>query len=68
FDFVRLGGVVFALAYVIFHAWRIGKKRVEIAELRTLPDAEIFKKMYRGSVVLAYFVRGVRSARELRLP
>ncbi len=66
-DFVRLKGGFLALIYVLFNFFRIIGKRKQVHRLRKVPDSEIFKKMYRGSIVFEYFVRGISRARDLKL-
>jgi len=66
-DFVRLKGSFLALIYVLFNFFRIIGKRKQVHRLRKVPDSEIFTKMYRGSIVFEYFVRGICRARDLKL-
>jgi len=66
-DFARLKGGFLALIYVLFNFFRIVGKRKQVHQLRKVPDSEIFKKMYRGSIVFEYFVRGIRKAGDLKL-
>lgn len=64
-DFVRLRAVFHALGYLIFHAKEIIVKRKQVQRIRKKDDFQIFHKMHRGSIVFAYFVKGVRSVEEL---
>ncbi|MFQ5706990.1 MAG: glycosyltransferase family 2 protein [bacterium] len=67
FDFVRVKAVCKALIYVAFSFFRIMTKRSQVQRLRKVADSDISKKMYRGSVAVDYFLRGVRRTQDLRL-
>lgn len=66
-DFARLKGGLLALIYVLINFFRIIRKRKQVHRLRKVPDSEIFKKMYRGSIAFEYFVRGISKAKDLKL-
>lgn len=59
-DTVRAKAVVSALIYVLVNRKAIKLKRKSVQILRQIPDARIFEKMYRGSIVFAYFIRRIR--------
>jgi len=42
----------------------LGRKRV--SKIRNVSEGELLHRMYRGSVALAYFLRGVQSVRQLK--
>ncbi len=56
-----LGG----LLWVFTHPLNILRRRREAQRFRTVSDGEVAAKMYRGSVVFQYFVKGVRTAVKL---
>ncbi len=64
-DWVRAKAVLAALFFVITNAKRICQRRKAAQGCRQLPDREIILKMYRGSIVWAYFVRGIRRFQDL---
>ncbi len=65
-DFDRLRGSLKALSYVIKNFFAIIRKRAGVQKIRRISDAEIFKKMYMGSIAYQYFVRGVRTVQDLK--
>lgn len=65
-DFIRLKAVVSSLGQVILNFPKIMRKRKQVQKLRNVSDSEVFKKMYRGSIVFDYFVRGVRRVSDLK--
>lgn len=66
-DFVRFAGVGRAFGYVAFNILEIISKRAQAQRIRKVPDSEIFRKLYRGSIVFDYFIRGIRRAQDLKL-
>ncbi|HEX9653109.1 MAG TPA: glycosyltransferase family 2 protein [bacterium] len=66
-DRLRAKAVVAALVFVAAHAKQIREKRRAVQSLRRIPDRRIFGKMYRGSILLAYFVRGIRRYQDLKI-
>lgn len=66
-DFVRLRAVFLAVPNVLFRIFTTARKRSQVRALRQLPDTRVFRKMYRGSVAIAYFIRGIRCVRDLNL-
>ncbi len=43
----------------------ISKSRKEIREFRKCPDRNIIKQFYKGSIALAYYLKGIRSIQQL---
>lgn len=67
FDFTRVRAVCAALGALVFNAPKIIKKRKDVHRIRKLSDADIFSKMYKGSIVLDYFFRGKKTVNQLKL-
>jgi len=65
-DFARFRAVMLAVPNVLFRIFTVARKRGHVQALRKLSDAELFQKMYRGSIAFAYFVRGIRRVRDLK--
>ena len=64
-DFKRAWAVFRAGAFVLMHSARIARKHREVQKIRRVSDKLIFSQMFRGSIVLNYFLRGVRRVRDL---
>jgi len=56
FDFSRAGAILKAHGWVLVHPRTIIRRRRLVKELRRVPDTEIMKKLYRGSVALGYYL------------
>ncbi len=56
-----LGG----LLWVVAHPLNILRRRRKAQRFRTVSDREVAAKMYSGSVVFQYFVKGIRTAANL---
>lgn len=59
---------VFAGLFGVLLRWRTvveGRKVVE--SIRSVPEEALLHRMYRGSVAMAYYVKGIRRARDLKL-
>ncbi|MFQ5752157.1 MAG: glycosyltransferase family 2 protein [bacterium] len=65
-DFIRIKAVCVALASVVVNFKKIMAKRVQVQLVRKIPDSQIFAKMYRGSIVFDYFIRGIRKVQDLK--
>ncbi|MFQ5602926.1 MAG: glycosyltransferase family 2 protein [bacterium] len=66
-DFVRLRAVTWALLYVFTHLPKILRKRPLVQKLRKCRDAQVRSLMYRRSIVVDYFVKGIRTVEKLKL-
>ncbi|MDP6779210.1 MAG: glycosyltransferase family 2 protein [Candidatus Latescibacteria bacterium] len=53
------------LLWVLTHPLEVLRRRREAQRSRAVPDAVISRQMYRGSIVYAYFIRGIRTASSL---
>ncbi len=53
------------LLWVLLHPVDILRRRREARRVRIVDDGEIERQLFKGSVVYHYFVRGVKTAREL---
>lgn len=51
-----------ALFYVASHLPSILVRRRRAQQVRKVPDRQILSRLYRGSIVFAYFIRGIRTA------
>lgn len=67
FDFTRVYAVCAALGSLVLKIPIIVEKHNRVLRIRKCRDAEIFAKMYRGSIVLDYFIRGKKTVNELKL-
>ena len=68
--FIRLDwrhplAAVAGIAWIASHPLDIGRRRREVQRRRTVPEGEVERRIYRGSVAYRYFVRGVRIVGEL---
>ncbi len=59
-DWVRVKAVAAASMHVILHVRLILRRRKRTQSLRKILDAKIFTRLYRGSIVWEYFIRGRR--------
>ncbi len=66
-DFVRGRAVALSFLTLIFRFPRVMVKRHAVQRSRTCSDAEVFKKMFRGSIVVAYFVKRRHTIKEMQL-
>ncbi|UCH63258.1 MAG: glycosyltransferase family 2 protein [Fidelibacterota bacterium] len=57
--------VVKAYFWLIFHPMMIFQKRREVQHLRKVDDKAVDALFYRGSVVLAYYLRGKKTFKEI---
>ncbi|HTY08989.1 MAG TPA: glycosyltransferase family 2 protein, partial [Candidatus Edwardsbacteria bacterium] len=57
--------IVQALRWMAGHPAAVWRKHRAVQALRRVPDSAIAATMHRGSIALAYFLRGARTAREL---
>jgi GT2 family glycosyltransferase len=64
-DFGRAGAVIAALGYLLTHPYTLWTQRRAAQSVRRAGDGKVMEKMYRGSIVWSYFVRGVRRAADL---
>ncbi|MCH9007741.1 glycosyltransferase family 2 protein [candidate division KSB1 bacterium] len=64
-DFVRVRAVLLAFVSVLFGLPKTLRKRADVQKTRRVSDAAIFSKMYRGSIVVDYFVRNIKRAQDL---
>ena len=64
-DFKRFNAATKGLWYVLMNFRQIKKKRQHVQKLRKLTDRQILRKMYRGSIVFEYFVKGIVSVEKL---
>ncbi len=64
-DFRRALAVLAAFGYLLTHPHRLWRQRRAAQAVRRVRDRDVMAKMYRGSVVWSYFVRGVRRACDL---
>lgn len=64
-DINRLVAATKALFHVCLHGRQALRKRGQIDRIRKVGDRELQKKLYCGSIVLDYFVKGVTRASEL---
>lgn len=64
-DLRHFGAVFKSLFWLIIHPFVIIKKRRLIRKVRIINDREILKKFYRGSIVFAHYIRGVKKYSDL---
>ena len=66
-DWRRAAAARFGVLWVILHPLAVLRRRTTAQNVRRVPDREVDNRMYRGSVVWAYFAKGKRRASELGL-
>ncbi len=64
-EFARFWGIKLAYLWLLSHPRLIARMRREVQQQRRLPDSAIERVLYPGSIVDAYFLRGVRRFSEL---
>ena len=64
-DLSHLTGIVRSLVWIIFHPISIFKKRRRFNELRKIKDKIIFKKLYKASIIISYFLKGKKTYSEI---
>ncbi len=64
-DFNHLGGIIQAHLWLLFHPHVIWRKRRMVQALREAPDQEILKHMFKGSIVLNYYLKGQKRYSDL---
>lgn len=67
FDFRQLKAIVVAVVYVFINLAKIAHKHANVKKIRKFSDTEICRKIYRGSIVLAYFLKKMRRAQDLKM-
>lgn len=65
-DWRHAAAVIKAFFWVLLHPLVIVKKRKRTKDIRKEKDKTILEKMYRGSVVFDYYLRGKRTYREIQ--
>ncbi len=58
--------IVIGLFGVLLNWKIVVRGRNQVSKIRRISEGELLHRMYRGSVALAYFLRGVRSIRQLK--
>ena len=56
---------VAGIFWIICHPFDVLRRRQVAQRVRRVPDREIFPKFFHGSIVYRYFVRGIKTVREL---
>jgi GT2 family glycosyltransferase len=64
-DWAHIGGIVQAHIWLIFHPHLIRRKRRQVKQVRRLKDRQVMAMMYRGSAVLAHYIGGRKTYREI---
>ena len=64
-DWARARAILLACGYVLLHWPTIVVKRRRISRIRKVDDRDLLRKLYRGSVVVDYFLRGKHTAAEV---
>ena len=64
-DWNHFTGIVRALLWIIFHPLTILKKRAKFKIIRVSEDKNIFKNLYKKSVVLDYFIKKIKTYSEI---
>lgn len=65
FDLNQLKAIFVSLMYVFINFGKIAKKRSQVQKMRKFSDSHVFKKMYRGSIVVVYFLKKIHRAQDL---
>ncbi len=61
----RSAAVMVGLGGVIAHFMTVLKGRMLVKSIRTFDDDKIFKKMYRGSIAIDYFIKKINTTKGL---
>jgi hypothetical protein len=64
-DFRHVFGILQSLIWILFHPHVILKRRRRVKSIRQLKDREVISRMYKGSVVLQYYIFNKRNYRDL---
>lgn len=64
-DWRRFLAVPCAIAWVVSHVFSIAARRSAVRSIRRVPDADVLKLVYPGSILIEYFLRGRREASAL---
>jgi|TARA_Y100000310_G_scaffold201831_1_gene201920 hypothetical protein len=64
-DFGHVAAIFRSLFWILFHPHVIHRRRKRTRSVRCLKDRAILAKLYRGSVVLDYYILGKRSYSDL---
>ncbi len=64
-DWAHIGGIIQAHTWLLFHPHLICRKRRRVKQVRRLKDRQVMIKMYRGSAVLAHYLGGRKTYREM---
>ncbi len=64
-DLRHFGAVFKSLFWLLTHPVLIFNKRRSVRKIRVLSDTEILKKFYRGSIVFAHYIRGIKKYSDL---
>ena len=64
-DWKHMTAIVLAFLWVIFHPHLIFTKRQKNKSLKSVRDRDIIKNMFRGSIVLVYYILRKKTYREI---
>jgi|ETNmetMinimDraft_8_1059916.scaffolds.fasta_scaffold12356_3 GT2 family glycosyltransferase len=64
-DFRHVFGILQSLIWILFRPHVILKRRRRVKSIRQLKDREVISRMYKGSVVLQYYIFKKRNYRDL---
>jgi hypothetical protein len=64
-DWKHMTAIVFAFVWVIFHPHLIFTKRQKNKPIKSVMDRNIIKNMFRGSIVLVYYILRKKTYREI---
>jgi len=64
-DLKRATAVVAAHCWLLVHPGLILRKRRQVQRLRKVPDTAACRQLYPGSLVLAYYIKGKRTFRDI---
>ena len=65
FDLRHIVGIIKSLAWILFHPKIIYLRRQHTKNLRKVKDRDILSEMYKGSIVLDYFIFRKKNYRDL---
>ncbi len=64
-DYRHLLGIVKSMLWILLHPMVILRRRRLVKSVRKVRDRTVISRMYRGSIVLDYYLRGKRTYRDL---
>ena len=65
FNWKHASAIIRSLLYLLFHIKIIFRKRRKFKELRKKKDVDLMKNILKNSIVINYYLKGVRAYSEI---